>query len=55
MAKCQNCGAPRGYPYCNHDCREAGTAPEQPASRPASLNPIPDTTDPWATDARNYL
>lgn len=54
MSKCQNCGAPGGYPYCNDDCREAGTAPEVPAPTPVTHTLNPEDTDPWASDARNY-
>lgn len=56
--ECQLCGAPGGYPYCNDDCREADN-PEGEAAAPtfsaADFGPLTDITDPWATDARNYL
>jgi hypothetical protein len=55
VSKCQNCGAPNGHPYCNEDCQEAATAPETATISAADFGPLADITDPWATDARNYL
>lgn len=55
MSKCQNCGAPNGHPYCNEACREAATAPEAATISAADFGPLGDITDPWASDARNYL
>lgn len=52
--ECKNCGAPGGWPYCNDDCFEVGTAPEVPVSTPTEYTPPSDNDDPWATDARNY-
>ena len=54
MSKCQNCGAPGGYPYCNEDCREAATAPEVPVSTSRGHALASENIDPWASDARNY-
>jgi hypothetical protein len=58
MSECQNCGAPGSSPYCSDDCREAATAPEVVTELPASSAlevGNPPITDPWASDARNYL
>lgn len=58
MNECQNCGAPGGYPYCNEDCRTVSTAPAVAIATPASSTTRvnnPPITDPWASDARNYL
>lgn len=55
--ECQLCGAPGGYPYCNADC-EAADNPEgddTPTISAADFGPLTDITDPWASDARNYL
>lgn len=53
--ECQNCGAPGGHPYCSDDCRDAATAPEATTSSASDFGPLADITDPWASDARNYL
>lgn len=58
MNECQNCGAPGGYPYCNRECREAAELPEVEDAPPisaADFGPLTDITDPWTSDARNYL
>lgn len=57
MNECILCGAPGGYPYCNEDCREADQDPDAaaPTISAADFGPLTDITDPWASDARNYL
>ena len=55
--ECQLCGAPGGYPYCNEACREADNPEEDeaPTINATDFGAHADSTDPWASDARNYL
>jgi hypothetical protein len=39
--RCQLCGAPGGYPFCNRDCEEAAPPPDVPVYNPDRHNPPP--------------
>lgn len=52
MNECQNCGAPGGAPICSPACKAAMPGPDVPIYDPSTYTPLPDTDDPWATDAQ---
>jgi len=57
MNECILCGAPGGYPYCNAACEAADNPDDEdaPTINASDFGPLTDITDPWASDARNYL